>query len=54
VAEATVETLLSAAGFDALLKRWDKCIDVAGEYVEKQMFFFLFRISHVLMFYIHL
>jgi hypothetical protein len=24
-----------AAGFDALVKRWDKCINVAGEYVEK-------------------
>jgi hypothetical protein len=24
-----------AAGFDALLKRWDKCISVGGEYVDK-------------------
>jgi HEPN domain-containing protein len=24
-----------AADFDALAKRWDKCINVAGEYVEK-------------------
>jgi hypothetical protein len=24
-----------AAGFDALLKRWDKCIDVGGGHVEK-------------------
>jgi hypothetical protein len=24
-----------AAGFDALVKRWDKCIDVGGGYVEK-------------------
>jgi hypothetical protein len=24
-----------AAGFDALVKRWDKCINVGGEYVEK-------------------
>jgi hypothetical protein len=23
------------AGFDALVKRWDKYIDVGGEYVEK-------------------
>jgi hypothetical protein len=23
------------AGFDALVKRWDKCIKVGGEYVEK-------------------
>jgi hypothetical protein len=24
-----------AAGFNALVKRWDKCISVGGEYVEK-------------------
>jgi hypothetical protein len=24
-----------AAGFDALLKHWDECIDVDGEYVKK-------------------
>jgi hypothetical protein len=24
-----------AAGFDTLVKRWDKCINVGGEYVEK-------------------
>jgi hypothetical protein len=24
-----------AAGFDALVKRWDKCINVGGVYVEK-------------------
>jgi hypothetical protein len=24
-----------AAGFDALVKRWDKCIIVGGGYVEK-------------------
>jgi hypothetical protein len=24
-----------AAGFGALVKGWDKCIDVGGEYVEK-------------------
>jgi hypothetical protein len=28
-----------AAGFDALVKRWDKCINVGGGYVEKYMFF---------------
>jgi hypothetical protein len=28
-----------AAGFDALAKRWDKCIDVGGGYAEKEMFF---------------
>jgi hypothetical protein len=27
-----------AAGFDALVKRWDKCINVGGGYVEKYMF----------------
>jgi hypothetical protein len=24
-----------AAGFDALVKRWDKCINIGGGYVEK-------------------
>jgi hypothetical protein len=24
-----------AAGFDALVKQWDKCINVGGRYVEK-------------------
>jgi hypothetical protein len=28
-----------AAGFDALVKRWDKCIKVGGGYVEKLMLF---------------
>jgi hypothetical protein len=27
-----------AAGFDALVKRWDKCISVGGGYVEKDVF----------------
>jgi hypothetical protein len=27
------------AGFDALIKRWDKCINVGGGYVEKLTFF---------------
>jgi hypothetical protein len=40
---------LYAAGFDALVKRWDKCINVDGGYVEK-IFFFQIRISHVLRF----
>jgi hypothetical protein len=26
---------LSAAGFDTLVRRWDKCIDVGGGYAEK-------------------
>jgi hypothetical protein len=25
----------SAVGFEALAKRWDKCINAGGEYVEK-------------------
>jgi hypothetical protein len=28
-----------AAGLDALVKRWGKCINVGERYVEKQMFF---------------
>jgi hypothetical protein len=32
------------AGFDALVKRWDKCISVGGGYVEKYIFFFKVRI----------
>jgi hypothetical protein len=39
-----------AAGFDTLVKRWDKCVNVSGGHVEKQMFFFQVRISHVLRF----
>jgi hypothetical protein len=35
VAETTVERLVHAVGFDALVKRWDKCINVSGGYVEK-------------------
>jgi hypothetical protein len=27
------------AGLDALVKRWDKCINVGEEYAEKQFFF---------------
>jgi hypothetical protein len=27
--------IFCAAGFDALVKRWDKCISVGGGYVEK-------------------
>jgi hypothetical protein len=36
VSETTVKRLLSV-GFDALVKRWDKCISVGGGYVEKYM-----------------
>jgi hypothetical protein len=35
VAERTVTKDFYAAGFDALVKRWDKCINVGGGYVEK-------------------
>jgi hypothetical protein len=40
VAETTVkkkkkEEDFYAADFDALVKRWDKCINVGGGYVEK-------------------
>jgi hypothetical protein len=53
--ETTVRKLLRqhskdfhAAGFDELVKRWNKCIDVGGGYVEKYMFSPLkVRISHV-------
>jgi hypothetical protein len=38
MAETTVKSLY-AAGFDALIKRWDKCINVGGRYIEKLMFF---------------
>jgi hypothetical protein len=34
VAETTVINFY-AVGFDALVKRWNKCISVAGGYVEK-------------------
>jgi hypothetical protein len=36
-----------AAGFDALVKRWDKLISVGG-HDEKQILFFQIRISYVL------
>jgi hypothetical protein len=42
-----------AAGCDALLKRWDKCINVGGGYVEKCMFFPVPNIA-CLTFYIYL
>jgi hypothetical protein len=41
---------LCAAGFGALVKGWDKCINVGGGYVEKYVFFFQVRISHDLPF----
>jgi hypothetical protein len=42
-----------AAGFNALVKRWDKCIKVGGRYVEKYMFFLGSNIT-CFTFYIHL
>jgi hypothetical protein len=43
----------SVAGFDALIKRWDKCINVGGGYVGKCMFFSGWNIT-CFTFYIHL
>jgi hypothetical protein len=37
MAETTVKNFY-VRDFDALVKRWDKCINVGGGYVEKQMF----------------
>jgi hypothetical protein len=48
VTETTVERL-SSCRFRALVKRWDKCINVGGGYVEKY-FFFQLRISYVICF----
>jgi hypothetical protein len=31
----------NAAGFDALVKQWNKCIDVDGGYIEKKCLFLL-------------
>jgi hypothetical protein len=39
-----------AAGFDALVKRWNKCINVGGGHVKKQKFFFQFRISFYILY----
>jgi hypothetical protein len=38
-----------AAGFEALVKRWDKCINVGGGYVQKYIFSHV-RTSQVLRF----
>jgi hypothetical protein len=35
VAETAVKRLVCAAVFDALAKRWEKCINVGGGKVEK-------------------
>jgi hypothetical protein len=35
VAETTVKKDFYAMGFDAMVKQWDKCINVGGGYVEK-------------------
>jgi hypothetical protein len=52
VAKTTVKNFY-AVGFDALAKRWDKCIDVGGGYVEKETLFLHLNIT-CFMFYIHL
>jgi hypothetical protein len=49
VAGTTVKTLLCAACFDALVKRWDKCISVGREInvfprFQYCMFYFLYPI----------
>jgi hypothetical protein len=49
VAETIVKRLC-AAGFDALVKWWDKCINVAGGCQEINVFFSQVRISHALCF----
>jgi hypothetical protein len=41
---------LYAVGFEALVKRWDKCINFGGGYVEIYMFLFQVPISHDLRF----
>jgi hypothetical protein len=48
VAEIRVKNFY-AADYNALVKRWDMCINVGGGCVEKYMFFQV-RISHVLRF----
>jgi hypothetical protein len=52
VAETTGKDFY-AAGFDAVVKGWDKCINVGGGYVEKEMFFLGPNII-CFKFYIHL
>jgi hypothetical protein len=43
-----------AAGFGALIKRWDKCVNVGGGYVEKYIFFSPGSNITCFMFYIRL
>jgi hypothetical protein len=40
-----------AAGFDALVKRRDRCISIGGGYVEKEMFFSKFEYHMFYVFY---
>jgi hypothetical protein len=44
-----------ADGFDALVKRWDKCINVDGGHVEKYMFCprFKYQMFYVLHSFVH-
>jgi hypothetical protein len=49
VVETTAKDLYTD-GFDAQIKRWDKCVSVSGGYVEKWCYFFQVMISHVLHF----
>jgi hypothetical protein len=52
VAHTTVKILvLVCRSFGALVKRWDKCMNVGGAYIEKYMFFsssFEYHIFYVL------
>jgi hypothetical protein len=47
VAKTTVKSLYTA-GFDALVKRWAKCINVGGGYVEKCFTMFEYHMFYVL------
>ena len=41
-----------AAGFQGLVKRWDKCLNLCGDYVEKQ-WLFMCHYSHSFLFNHH-
>jgi hypothetical protein len=49
VAETTAKRLC-ASDFDALVKRWDKCIGVGEDMSRNKCCFFQVRISHFLRF----
>jgi len=35
----TATTRIYGTGFQGLVKRWDKCLNLFGDYIEKQMLF---------------